>query len=380
MRFMKVFSALLIILAVSLPASDVMASPIRGKMKDSAKKAVKEEKQTVEDESEKPVEIVPATVGKPQDLLAKGNVKGVDEIVESIERVMDSINMSCRAYEGNQEIFVSATGEARVVKCHFDDPETVPLCEELDKHMKSYSYPEYDLDVYYDCPEAGEDPINEGPICITGHIGDNFYTYYFTDNTLIRRETYDTSSDNIKTNDFLNKMYKIVWKYQNIENTEYLSVTDAPRSGDRSELVTDDLLTSCLSQKYTYLKKKFGANKEYREIKKELEEYPFWFYALTYDDTSFLLYSDNDKVFGLYSSAENFWDIPGEGINVWELVERTDATVNDIYVEECLGEMFVGDEGDDIISLEIEDGLFSMAVDNGIIYPDTSVQVWKITD
>lgn len=367
MKKSKAFTALLIVLILSVPVNTVWAAPKASVKNRPTKK------------SSKTIEIYASNIGNPQDLLQKGNAKDVDETVESIERVIDWTNLSNKSYECNQEIFVATNGEARVVKCHFDNPDTVPPCEELNKLMKKYGYPEYSLDVYYDNPEAGEEFINNGPICIKGYIGDDFYTYYFKDNALIRRVKGDTTSDNIKTNDFLGGIYKIAWKYQEIENPEGLSITDVPRTDDDSYMTTDDSLTECLSQNYKHLKKAFGANKDYKKVKADLVENPFWFYDLVYDDTDFLLYSDNDKVFCLYSSAENFWDIPDDGINVWELVDRTDAEINDIYVEECLGDLFVGNEGDNIISLVIDDNLFSIVVYNGRIMPDSTVQVWPIT-
>lgn len=370
MKISRILTAVALIAALSLINSETAsASKLRNTIN-----SMSEKKEAVTAEA---VTIHPASVAKPHDLVQKGTEKNVDKVVESIEKVIGKTLMSCKAFDNNQEIFVAANGDARVVKCHFDNPETVPLCKELDKHMNSYGYKEYSLDVYYDNPEAGEEPINDGPICITGTIGDASYTYYFKDNTLIRRITGDTKSDNIKTNDFLNKMYKIFWDYQNIGlDPESISVTDFPYTGEKGTIKTKTDLTACLGKDYNNLKKVLGANKYYAKEKESLEEFPFWFYVLEYDETSALLYSDNDKVFCFFTTADSFWNIPKDGINVYELVKRTGANINDIYVEECLGDLYLGSEGDTIISLELEDHLFSIIVSNGIVFPDSSVDVW----
>lgn len=354
MKITKRITALFIILALSVPANSVWAS--------------------------EKVEIFPARVEKPQNLKQKGNVKDIDDIVDSIEKVKIKTNLSGKAYECNQEIFVAANGDARVVKCHFDNPETVPLCQELDSLMKQYGYREYSLDVYYDNPEAGEEPINNGPICVTGHIGYTPYTYYFYDNTLIRRITSETKSDNVKTNDFLNKMYKIMWEFQNIERPEDYSVTDIPRTNENKPLVTDSELSSCISRNYNYLKKKYGPHNDYAEIKADLKENPFWYYCLQYDTDTFMIYSDNDKIGCIYSSADRFWDLPRNGMNVYEFVERTKAEIIEVYIEECLGDLFLGEEGDIIISLAIDGYLYSIVVEDGRIWPDSAVQVWEIVN
>lgn len=350
MKITRRLIALIIVFSLSIPANIVWASD--------------------------PVDIFPVHVDKQQNLKQKGNVKNIDEIVDSIEKIKSKTNLSGKAYDCNQEIFVAANGDARVVKCHFDNPETVPLCPELDSLMKQYGYNEYSLDVYYDNPEAGEEFINYGPVCITGHIGYTRYTYYFCKNTLIRRITSGTKSDNVKTNDFLNKMYKIMWNYQTIENPESLSVTDVSRTGENKPINTDTTLTSCISRNYTYLKKKFGPHNDYAEIKADLKENPFWYYCLQYDKNTFMIHSDDDKIGCVFSSADQFWNIPRKGINVYEFVDRTGANIVEVYIEECLGDLFVGEEGDIVISLEIDGNLYSIVVENGCIWPDSAVQVW----
>ena len=375
MKTFKIITAALIVTALSLSLGEpAYASKLRSTITSTTSESASSTVQTSQN-----VTINPAFVDKPHELASKGDVKNVGQIVDSIERIIDKTLMSCKAFDGNEEIFVSANGDARVVKCQFDSEETVPLCQELDKHMKSYGYKEYALDVYYDNPEAGEEPINDGPICITGTIGGDSYTYYFSNDTLIRRVTGDTKSDNIKTNDFLNKIYKIVWKYQNISlDPESLSVTDVLWTGKTGKITTDTTLTACLEKDYNNLKKVLGPNKYYQKEKESLEEFPFWFYVLDYDNVSVLLHSENDKVFCLYSTAEQFWQIPKEGMNIYEFIERTNAEINDIFIEECNGDLYLGSVGDTEISLIIGDSLYTIIVYNGLIYPDSDVEVWKI--
>ena len=321
-----------------------------------------------------------SNVKKPHDLASQGKVKNVDEIVESIEKVIQKTNISEMSFDANKEIYVGQNSAPKVVKCHFDSDETVPRCEELDKLMKSVGYSDYNLDVYYDNPEAGEKAINDGPICIKGTIEYISYTYYFYNNTLIRRIGKNIKSDNIKTNDFLNRMYKIFWKYQEIENPEYYSVTEKAWVSKDKPLKTSKTLLKCLNHDYNFLKKVLGPNKDYNAIKASLKTDPFWYYFLTYGKSDFFMYADNDKVGALFSPAGELWELPKDGMNVNELIYRTNAEINSVYLQECNGDIYIGEEGDVVADLVIDDNLFSVIVKNGRIWNDSEVMVWPIVE
>lgn len=368
MKISKSIVALGIIVALSIPAFSVSAGT---KITDSRRGGSRTNKK-------EEIVINPVSVGKPQDLLEKGNEKDVDYKVETIDLIILKSMLYSVITEGNQEIYVAENGDARVVKCHFDTDDTVPACEELTKLMKKYGYKEYSLDVFYDNPDDDEEYMNEGPICIRGDIGGKPYEYYFYDNTLIRRIASDAKADNVKTNDFINSMYKIAWEYQNIDDPKSLHVTAAPASNKTNKISTEKTMISCLGRDYKYMKKKLGPNQYYNKEKEALEKYPFWNYVLEYDNASYVLYSDSDICMAIFSSAEEFWDIPDEGIAANEFISRTGAVVSNVYIEECLGDMYVGCEGDTVVAIELEDCMFSMVVENGRIMPDASVMVWAI--
>ncbi len=161
------------------------------------------------------ITITPLELPSPPVLADKGTAEDPEAIALRINEDAGLPDAGQYFLYDNRWFYIGEHGETQVVKAL-----RTPEDGKLDAFMKSYSYPNYDLEFYYGNPD-NRSYMDPEPILIRGYIEGTFYSYYFTKGELVRREAgYDEGSNNTKTNSFLKSLYDFAWHEMYFEPDE----------------------------------------------------------------------------------------------------------------------------------------------------------------
>ncbi|MCR5370217.1 MAG: hypothetical protein K6E83_05860 [Clostridium sp.] len=141
--------------------------------------------------------------GTVPDLVKQASDKNVAKTAAEIDKVAKAAEKGKVMYNGWQVMTRNEDDSVTVIKASewYDWSDVAELCRE-------YGYAYGGADFYYDNPAVSEKTYSKyGPILICAEIDGREYRYYFLDNRLIRRTGPEGTSDNIKTNEFLNRLY-----------------------------------------------------------------------------------------------------------------------------------------------------------------------------
>ena len=154
------------------------------------------------------------------DLEAKGSLSEteIDHLVEGVDDLISfdpddaGITYDYMYGLGTCQSFYTNDAGTRIVSADISTENPI-----ADKIMKKVGYNDYYITFYYTHAVWG-DP-NEAcvvPVYAQMDIDGKSYEYYFCDSQLARRIGPDGTSDNIKTNDFTNDIYKLGCYYGNV--------------------------------------------------------------------------------------------------------------------------------------------------------------------
>lgn len=174
-----------------------------------------------------------------EDLAQKGSMDetNIDQLVEGVSDMLANYHQGeyddagYENFDGNfiyQEFYNDSEYGTRVTHtCIWTGNELV------DKVMKGVGYKEYEINYFYPFGMWISDRNEVTPVYVSLLVDGVGFEYYFADNELVRRLDPESESNNPKTNDFLNSLYKIGCYYGNTLEGERNLYTIAVYSVDR---------------------------------------------------------------------------------------------------------------------------------------------------
>lgn len=155
-----------------------------------------------------------------EDLALKGSMDetNIDQIAEGVSDML--INYQGE-YDGTE--YESAYGVSLSQEFYNDSEYGTTVAhtiiwtgnELVDKVMQKVGYKEYEVNYFYPFGIWIGDNENVAPVYVSLLVDGVGFEYYFADNELVRRADPENVTNNPKTNDFLNSLYKIGCYYGN---------------------------------------------------------------------------------------------------------------------------------------------------------------------
>ena len=129
------------------------------------------------------------------------------EAVPNLVKRIDAMRVSTDQYvtEGAEYVLIGDVANRDVIYCNIGMSDS-----EMKALMEENGYYDYRVQYYFDNPINGDSGINyEGPNCAHLVISGKDYWYYFASNSLIRRKTQESVTDNMEPNGFISEIYRM---------------------------------------------------------------------------------------------------------------------------------------------------------------------------